>query len=251
MKKRIILIEDEFPIALDIETRLTGLGYEVLDVGTSFSEAIQLVSEHDPDIVIMDIHIEGEKSGIDAAKIIQDSFDIPVVFLTAHGDTKTFETALGIKPYGYVLKPFKTIELKNSIELALVNHREYEQQRLELAMLKNGLQKIEKQESGTDAIYIKDNKQLIRVAIKDIIRLQAMDNYTLLFTDQGKHIVSQFLKDVSEQLPSDSFIRVHRSHVVNISKIQSIDGNILFIQKEGIPISKGHRTELMERLKVL
>lgn len=251
MRKKLILIEDEYTIAMDIQIRLEELGYEILAIGDSFTEAIQLVADYDPDAVVMDIHIEGEKTGVEAAKIIQESFDVPVVFLTAHADTLTFETALNIKPYGYVLKPFKTVQLKNAIELAFVNHKAFQNQQLELVLLKEGLQKIEKNNTENDAVFIKDNGQLNRVFIKDIVRLQAMDNYTLIFTEKTKHIVGQFLKDVFKHLPSDQFLRVHRSHVVNITKIQNIDGNLLFIQKEGIPISKSHKTELMARLKVI
>lgn len=251
MSKRLVIIEDEYTIALDIEVQLTQLGYTIVGMGESFEDAIQLVSVHDPDLVLMDIRIDGEKTGIDAAKIIQKSFDIPVVFLTSHADSTTFETALDIKPYGYVLKPFNAVDLKNAIEVALVNHKAFQQQQLELLLLKQNSPKIEIGSLEKDALFVRENGQLTRISIHSILRLQAMDNYTLLYTTAKKHIVSQFLKDVCSKLPPNNFMRVHRSHVVNINKIDSIDGNLLFIEKEGVPISKSYRTTLMERLEVI
>lgn len=251
MSLKLIVIEDEYAIALDIETRLTKMGYNVLEIGDSFQQAIQLVSEHEPDLVVMDIHISGTQTGIDAAKVIQESFDIPVVFLTAHTDTSTFEKALGIKPFGYILKPFKSVQLKNAIELAIVNHKEFKKKKMELLLLKDGLQKLEEKTPESETIFVKDKGQLTSISIANIIRLEAMDNYTVIYTDKGKHVVGLFLKDVSERLSQKEFLRVHRSHVINISKIEHIDGHLVFIQGKGVPVSKGYKPDLMKRLDIL
>lgn len=251
MKKRLVIIENEYTIALDIQTHLTKLGYDIVGMGESFSDALSLVASEDPDAVIMDIQITGTQTGVDAAKVIQESFGVPVIFLTAYTDSGTFEEALDIKPYGYLHKPFKPVELKNTVEVAISNHSAFQKQKLELTLLKEGLQNLEKKEAHSDSIFIKDKGQLIHVPISSIFRLEAMDNYTLIHTETERYVVGQFLKDVHKRLPEADFFRVHRSHVLRIDKITSIDGNFAFIQNRGIPISKQFRTAFIDRLTIL
>jgi CheY-like chemotaxis protein len=121
-KTKILVVEDEFITATDIQIALIGMGYDVPVVVDNGEEAIRKAGELHPSLVLMDIGLAGKMNGIEAAKQIRERFDIPVIILTAHSDESTFWSALASEPFGYIIKPFETRELKISIEMALHKH---------------------------------------------------------------------------------------------------------------------------------
>ncbi|MFW6337412.1 MAG: putative bifunctional diguanylate cyclase/phosphodiesterase [Alkalispirochaetaceae bacterium] len=120
---KVLIVEDERIIALDLRRRIEKFGYEVCAVVSSAEEAVRATEEHDPDIVLMDIMLSGERDGTDAAVELRDRFGTPVVFLTAYADEQTLKRAKRAEPVGYVLKPFKERELYTTIEIALYKSR--------------------------------------------------------------------------------------------------------------------------------
>jgi PAS domain S-box-containing protein len=119
---RILIVEDENIIAKDIAQRLETLGYTVADTVDNGKDAVESAGSAAPDLVLMDIILKKEMSGIEAAGIIRRRFDLPVIFLTAFGDKDTLARAKVTEPYGYVLKPFEDRELLVNIEIALHRH---------------------------------------------------------------------------------------------------------------------------------
>jgi PAS domain S-box-containing protein len=120
--KRILVVEDEGIIALDIQGELEGLGYAVCAIVATGEAAVAAVEQHRPDLVLMDIHLRGEMDGIQAADRIQDRFGIPIVYLTANADEATLQRARITGPFGYLLKPFQERDLHVHIEMALTRH---------------------------------------------------------------------------------------------------------------------------------
>ena len=120
---RILIVEDELIVAKNIETRLKSLGYVVPVIAASGEEAIQGAAETRPDLVLMDIKLQGEIDGVEAAEEIRARFDIPVVYLTGYADEGTLQRAKVTDPFGYILKPFEVNELRSSIEMALHKHK--------------------------------------------------------------------------------------------------------------------------------
>ncbi|MFH0968169.1 MAG: response regulator [Methanobacteriota archaeon] len=119
---RILVVEDEMVISLEISATLRRLGYEVIGQAITGLDAIHLADEADPDLILMDIRLKGDMDGIEAASRIRENNDRPVIFLTAHSDDVTLERAIAVSPSGYLIKPFKDRELYSSIELALHKH---------------------------------------------------------------------------------------------------------------------------------
>jgi len=117
--KRIFIVEDQAIIAADLADRLRKMGYEVAGTAISGEQAIEAIPGTQPHLVLMDIVLGGEMDGVKAAEILTQRDQIPVVFLTAHGDTATTERAQITGPFGYVLKPFDQRELRVAIEIAL------------------------------------------------------------------------------------------------------------------------------------
>ena len=120
---KILVVEDESIVAMDIKHRAESLGYTVTGITPSGEEAIQKVSEELPDLVLMDIVLKGEMDGVEAAQRIRDSYDIPVVYLTAYSDERTLKRAKVTEPFGYIIKPFEDRELHSAVEVALYKHK--------------------------------------------------------------------------------------------------------------------------------
>ncbi|MFO0949230.1 MAG: response regulator [Planctomycetota bacterium] len=118
----ILIVEDERIVAIDLEQQLRRLGYRVVGRSANAKDAIRLVEEMSPRLVLMDIHLPGESDGIDAAKTIRHRFDVPVVYLTAHSDEQTLQRALATEPFGYIVKPFHERELRTTLEVAFYKH---------------------------------------------------------------------------------------------------------------------------------
>jgi len=119
---RILVVEDENIVAVDIQDRLEHLGYTVSGHAASGEDAIRKVGSTSPDLVLMDIMLKGEMDGVDAAEQIRLRYDVPVVYLTAYADNRTLERAKITEPYGYILKPFEEREMHTAIEMALYRH---------------------------------------------------------------------------------------------------------------------------------
>jgi PAS domain S-box-containing protein len=119
---RLLIVEDETLTARILHDSLLQLGYSVLDMAFSGEEAVQRVAETRPDLVLMDIKLQGEMDGVQAAEQIQTRFDIPVIYLTACSDDATLQRAKLTEPFGYILKPLVTKELHTHIEIALYKH---------------------------------------------------------------------------------------------------------------------------------
>ena len=117
--KKILLVEDDDIIAKVAVWRLKNLGYDIAGRATSGAEAMELVVKNKPDLVLMDINIQGEIDGIETAKMIKKGFSIPVVYVTSHSDGPTLDRAKATQPDGFIVKPFDDNDLRVAIELAL------------------------------------------------------------------------------------------------------------------------------------
>ncbi|HMV04713.1 MAG TPA: EAL domain-containing protein [Accumulibacter sp.] len=122
-KTRILIVEDEAIIAMDLSQRLEIFGYAVTGIAASGDQALRLCYDTRPDLVMMDIVIRGDKDGIETAALIRGRHDIPVVYLTAYSDLSTLQRARETLPYGYLVKPFRPDDARATIEVALVKHR--------------------------------------------------------------------------------------------------------------------------------
>jgi PAS domain S-box-containing protein len=119
----ILIVEDETIIAIDIETRLTALGYNVTGSAKSGEEVLSILEKSRPTLILMDINLGGKMDGIQAASIIKEKYDIPVIYLTAYADENTLSRAKLTQPYGYIIKPFDGLAVRSAIETALYKYK--------------------------------------------------------------------------------------------------------------------------------
>lgn len=116
MVVNILIVEDEFIIAFDIKLTLESMNYNVVDIVSSGENALKIVENNNIDLILMDMGLNGEMTGIDTAIQIRKNFDIPIIYSTAYPDAITHERIQQTEPYGYVIKPFNHIKLKEVID---------------------------------------------------------------------------------------------------------------------------------------
>jgi two-component system, LytTR family, response regulator LytT len=250
-KLKIFIVEDESIVAKDIQNSLTKLGYDVVGFANNGKDAIERIHEVRPDIIIMDIMIKGPLSGIEVSEKIKESLNIPVIFLTAYADEGTLSRAKITEPYGYILKPFKEIDLHSTIEMAIYKHQK------DAALLKERdflYSLVEQDQDKTkDILFVKSNSRIVKLHLKDIYFVEALKDYVVINTEFGRYTVHSTMKDMDKKLGDKEFARVHRSFIARLDKIESINSSNLYLEKEKkiIPVGQAYRETLMKKLNML
>ncbi|MFZ0454780.1 MAG: response regulator, partial [Ignavibacteriaceae bacterium] len=122
-KAKILIVEDESIVAFDLKRMLLNLNYDVLDIVASGEKAIKKAVEEKPDLIIMDVMLNGPITGVEAAARIKGVMNVPVIYLTAYADTETLKSAKLTEPYGYILKPFEEKVLLSTVEMAIYKNK--------------------------------------------------------------------------------------------------------------------------------
>jgi CheY-like chemotaxis protein len=175
----ILVVDDEAIITMQLEERLTAMGYSVAGMAPSGEDAIEKARSLRPDLVLMDIVMPGKMNGIEAAKIITTELDIPVVFVTSYADDRIIEQAKSVKPYGYIVKPFNELEIKAAIEVALFR-KATEQDEEKSRKSAREKTSIREGEEGEDGLSYVDLPEIKTILLKDIFS----DIVLFLYTDQ-------------------------------------------------------------------
>jgi CheY-like chemotaxis protein/DNA-binding PadR family transcriptional regulator len=178
---KILVVDDEAIITLQLEERLSAMGYTVAGMVASGEEAVDKARSLHPDLVLMDIVMPGRMNGIEAAKIITNELDIPVVFVTSYADDTIIEKAKSVRPYGYIVKPFNELEIKAAIEVALFRKAtELEEQKLKKSAQEKSIQETEAGTLAQEGLTYLDLPEIKTVLLKDIFT----DIVLFLYTDQ-------------------------------------------------------------------
>lgn len=243
---KILIVEDESIVAKDIQMCLRKFGYNVVAICSSGEEAILAVTEHTPDLVLMDIMLKGEIGGIEAADQINSKFNIPIIFLTAYADESTLNRAKVTEPHGYIIKPFKEIDLRTTVEVALYKHKKETEVRKE----RDFLYSIVDNKESADTIFVKSNSRLVKVRTKDIYFIEALKDYVVINTPNERYTIHSTMKDIERKLSPNEFIRVHRSFIVRIDKIAAIEPPNLLLEdiKKTIPIGGSYKDDLTKKI---
>ena len=217
-KIQILIVEDDGIIAKDIQNTLEGLGYAVAAITSNAEGAIEKTAETQPDLVLMDIMLEGDMDGVEAAEQIRDRFGIPVVYLTAHADEKTLHRAKTTGPYGYILKPFNEMELHTNIEIALY---------------KSGLEK-----------KLKENEQLLATTLRSI-------GDAVITTDVNGSVT--FMNPVAESLTGwrqkDAVRRPLRDvfNIIDEHTGKQIEDPVTRVLRDGVAVGLANNTVLIAK----
>jgi two-component system response regulator LytT len=249
-KINILIVEDESIIARDVQFSLNKLGYGVSGIASSSDKAFDLAVIEQPDLVLMDIMLKGEINGIDTAIKIKEELSVPVIFLTAYADEATLEKAKIAEPYGYIIKPFKEVDLHTTIELAIYKHGKEQVIRRERDILYSI---IENKDVSSAFIFVKASSRLVKLNTADIFYVEALKDYVVIHTKDTRYTIHSTMKDIESKLGLSEFIRVHRSFIVRMDKIASIEFPNLSLEKDKkvIPIGGSYRDELSNRIRLV
>jgi DNA-binding LytR/AlgR family response regulator len=232
--KSILIVEDEPLIAADIASILNNNGYQVAGRVDNAEAALEKLQTISPDLLLLDVKIEGDTDGITLAHQIRKKYSMPHIFLTSFYDELTLLRARDTSPQAYIVKPFEERDLLINVGLAL--HKKPDSV-LPLPLV--------------DKFFIRNNQEIVAVDINEILYVQADDNYAILYTAKQKHIVSHTLKSVEEKLVPHGFIRIHRSYLINFQKISSISEGYIYIDLHKVPLGNSYREELVKQLTFL
>lgn len=240
----ILIVEDDPQIAESLSDMLEILDHKVAGIADSFDKAFELLEKVDVELVLLDIQLKGEKSGIDVAERIKSDHQIPFIFTTAYADKETIKRASEHGPYGYIVKPYGMKDINAGIEIAVKNHS---------AFKSNGQSTNNGEETSggvlnSESLFIKANSRIVRINTNDILYIEARGDYAIFKTEEKGYVVHTTFKNAETKLDSSKFIKVHRSYIVNIDKVVDVEENNLLINEQVIPVSRGQKANLLNRL---
>ena len=235
----ILIVEDDFSYALEVEMIIHELGYTPLACVDNSEKAIEVIEAQKPDLILIDVFIEGTKDGIEVAQAVS-YLNIPIIFITAHNSPHIYKRTRGLAPFAFITKPFDKYTLQSTIESA-VN------------LLDNSSSEEEKPLQKEDYFFIKQNKQLNKVFLQQIQWIEADGNYCILHTSGKRYAVKISLRKLIKRFPPEDFLQIHRGQVVQISLVENLDLTEMRISLAGKKLSLGpkYKKQLLERLNLL
>lgn len=239
---KIGVVEDELVIGRTILNTLNELGYDHCGPAINYTEALEMLDNEKPDLLLLDIQLSGKKDGIEIAKKLNELYQIPFIFLTANSDADTIDRAKKVKPHAYIVKPFNKEELYAAIEIAFSNF--------------TGGRNTSKGEPppihpAKEFMFVRDGYVFRKIFFKDLLYLGSEANYvTLHLKSQKKVMVRSTLNDLVEQLNTQSFMRIHRSYSVNIIHIDDVFPTEVAVGGVKIPIGKLYKDDLFKALGI-
>tara|TARA_R110002012_G_scaffold116491_3_gene264214 strand:- start:2223 stop:2966 length:744 start_codon:yes stop_codon:yes gene_type:complete len=242
---QILIVEDEMIIAANISLQLTEMGYEVSGIIPKGEDALRFIKSNPLDIALIDIQLKGELDGIETAQKMQDLHpNLAIIYLTANADEANFNRAKETHPFAFISKPFKKLDLQRSIELTI--------SQLKCNIVTSPGNKVE---DATfilkDCLFVRHQDTMVKVDIKAIKYIVAERNYCRIFSAEKEYLLVTTLKEMDKKLPPRHFLRIHRSYIINLSRIDEIAGTHVVISKKAIPMTKDKRPELLKRLQTI
>ena len=238
---RILIVEDDMIIAANISLQLTNLGYEITGIESRGEEAINHVRANPPDILLMDVNLKGSLDGIETVRAIQKFNDLPIIYLTANSDETTFNAAKMTHPKAFITKPFNKIDLQRIIELVV-------EQQLEI---KGDSKSNQGMEVLGDRIFVRHHGKMEKILLDEILFIEADRNYCTIVANSGSFTLTSTLKSMEEKLPKSHLVRIHRSFMVNISKLDIVSDHHIEINRKVIPLGKSYKELLLSRIQTV
>lgn len=251
-KVKILIVEDESIVALDLSMRLQKEDYDVVGIAAGSDEAIPLFTDQKPDLVLMDINIKGSRDGIETAKALKKIHDVPLIFLTAFSQTEYVNRAKAVNPSAYLVKPFNNESLHTSIQIAIHN----------FAILNKPAElhptAALKEETGKEMLlffnnyfFVKHNYRFNKFSVDELLFAESDNNYIKLVTPVKKIVLRVSLQYVAEKINHPALVRVHRGFIVNIKNIDSFNEEEIVIGSYQIPIGRNYKNDFLNSFKFL
>lgn len=245
-KIKILIVEDTKAESDRLIETFSTTDFEIVGIARSHQEALQLFFANTVDICVVDIFLNGIPEGITFAESLNNIPNAarPFIFLTSSNDRTIFERAKLAKPFSFLLKPFNPLEVVYALEMAL--EKFYDQP--------DALQDEEENTIiGTDFLFIKKKDSLKKVNLADIINIEVEERYCTIHTQTNKFVIQISLSKIIELLNPKLFIRVHRSHLVNVNSISEIlQNDEVLVLDNGTHIPYGEKyKEVLSQFNIL
>ena len=218
-KYKILIVEDEILVATDIQESLESLGYTVMGMVDTGLKAIDAVEKHLPDLILMDINLKGEMTGIEAAKIISKDSDVPIIYLTANADIDTVNKAKVALPYGYIIKPFTDKDLQTNIEIAIFKFASDLKLKMESEQFNTF---FDLKDHEKNQIIVHANKGLEKINIKDVYFIEKDNRQTIIHLADDEVITDRSFSELTGLFPQKYFIQVSKYFVINALKVFAV-----------------------------
>lgn len=214
---KILVVEDELLVAADIEESLQLLGYDVIGCVATGKDAIASVEKNLPDIILMDIMLKGDMTGIEAAKAITQKHEVPIIYLTANADIATIDKAKLSLPYGYIIKPFTEKDLQTNIEIARFKFNNDLKARMESDQYNRFFNKVNQDEEKH--LFAESDQGLEKINLSDIYFIVSEDDKVSIHLSDEEIQINKTLEATAKLLPEGQFIQVNKNQIVNTNKI--------------------------------
>ena len=246
---QITIVEDELIVSEDLKEILLDEGYDVTGCFESAEEALIHLAHVKPDLVMIDIRLKGKLSGIDLAEELRKSQPIPIIFVTANTDEATYQLARRTRPQAFLVKPFNARALIAAVDLALFN---FSEDNTAEAIVDSAL--LDRKDfHGTiqDGFFIREGGRHKKIRLNDLLFIEADGSYAKLVTNTGQHVITQNLSTFLRKANLPLLVRVHRSYIINVNRVDSFDESYVYIDKYPIPVSKTYRSEFLTTLNAM
>lgn len=248
-KTKAIIIEDvNNPIA-GMQTQLKEAGIIVQAFVNSGEKALRELETNRPEIILLDMNMKGKMSILETTKLFHEQYNIPVVFISATNDKRAMDKARECGAHGLVFKPFTVNQLKVNMDFSLAhvdreNHLKAERDYYLGMIDKKNLREF---------IFIRADYKLNKIRLNDIYYIEALKDYVVINTGDNVYTTHATMKIMSRVLPPRDFVRIHRSYIVRLEKINSIKYPDLTVEgkMKTIPIGGLYRKELYKRLNLI
>lgn len=236
---KVLIVEDEVLVAEDLAADLEEMGFDVVDIAISGEECFASFEKNQPDVVLMDIQIKGDLNGIEVAKRLIKKADTPIIYLTSNTDSSTMKQAIESHPQSFISKPYNRKDLKAAIEIAIIHHNQKE---LENATKHHPLQAV---------VFVKNGEFYQRLELSEIMYIEAKGSYSTIITKNREYTLSMNLQSIEGKIENANFIRIHRSHIINISKIEGFSNHSVIVNNKELPISNSYRDHVFKLFQKL
>lgn len=247
MRKALIaIVEDEPIISETIRRMLTAMDYNTTRTASKYTEAIDIIETQHPDLVILDINLQGQLDGIELAGLIKRNFKIPFILISAFSDKNLLNRMSDLKPAGFLTKPFTKEQLFSTVELALMHADNDKESAISVSEF---LEEDKKEVLEPGVIFLKDGNRFHKLFTNQIAFIESDANYiSVHLTDKSKILSRTTLNDFYQQLDKSIFVRIHRCYIVNRLVIKSVGNNEVILQDDNIPLSKTYKEDLFSKM---
>lgn len=238
---KIGIVEDDLIIAEAISEMLQECGYTVTEPAMRYTEAIAMIEQEAPDLLLLDVNILGRMDGVEVGRTVRQAFGIPFIFLTANTDFDTIARAREVVPAAFLAKPITRAQLYAAIEIAMANY-----QRPAPPAGKVGIHT-----PVTQPLFVKDGYNFRKVDESEILYAESEQNYVVMQLSDGRRVSMRgTLSEFEVKLNPQHFLRTHRGFIVRIDKIEQVGGSSLTVGGRQIPVSKANRDALLRTLGI-